>query len=420
MTVSVTELPGGLRVVSDSVDTVETVSLGAWIDVGTRDERPELNGISHLLEHMAFKGTARRNAQQIVEEIESAGGHLNAYTAREHTAYYAKVLKDDLALAVDIIADIVQHSVMDAGELAREQDVIVQEINQSHDTPDDVVFDYFQETAFPGQAIGRPVLGTASIVRSIDSQTLRNYMSRHYSGPRIVFSAAGNLDHDRLVALAEAAFDALGDEIGAGRDQAEYIGGDCRQSRDLEQVHVLLGLKGIPFNDDDFHAASVFSTVLGGGMSSRLFQEVREKRGLAYSIYSYLGSYTDGGIFGVYAGTGPDDAASLVPLIFDEIERLAGGAGKDELARARTQIKAGLLMSQESTSSRSEQLARQMMVYGRPVPVAESVTKIDAVDNAALRRVAERMIASPPTLTALGPEAGVNGINALESRPAAE
>ncbi len=420
MSIQVTELSNGLRVVSDRVETVETVSLGAWVDVGTRDEAAELNGISHLLEHMAFKGTTRRTALQIVEEIEDAGGHLNAYTAREMTAYYAKVLKDDVPLAIDIIADILQHSVMDADELAREQDVIVQEINQSHDTPDDVVFDYFQETAFPGQAIGRPVLGTESLVRAVDSQTLLDYMSDHYSAPKMIFSAAGNLDHDRLVKLAEAAFDALGEGNASGRAKAEYIGGDCRRSREVEQVHVLVGLAGIPFDDDDYHVATVFSTILGGGMSSRLFQEVREKRGLAYSIYSFLGSYADGGIFGVYAGTGADDAAALAPLIFDEIERLAGGAHEDEIMRARTQLKAGMLMSLESTSSRSEQLARQMMIYGRPIPVAETVAKIEAVDNASIRRAGERLLASAPTLAALGPEAGINKISSLSSRPAAE
>ena len=420
MSVQVTELAGGLRVVTDTMNTVETVSIGAWVNVGTRDERPELNGISHLLEHMAFKGTGRRTAQQIVEEIESAGGHLNAYTAREHTAYYAKVLKDDLGLAVDIIADILQHSVMDADELAREQDVIVQEINQSHDTPDDVVFDYFQETAFPGQAIGRPVLGTADLVRAMDSQILLDYMADHYTPANIVLTAAGNLDHDRLVALAEAAFMALPASKNGGRERAEYVGGDCRRARDLEQAHVLIGFDGIPFIDDDYHAATVFSTILGGGMSSRLFQEVREKRGLAYSIYSFLGSFTDGGVFGVYAGTGADEAASLVPLVFDEIERLADDAAGEELARARTQIKAGLLMSQESTSSRSEQLVRQMIIYNRPVPVAETVAKIDAVDNTALCRAAGRLLASAPTLTVLGPEAGLSGIDALGTRPAAE
>jgi len=403
VSVQVSELGNGLRVVSDVMDTVETVSVGAWVDVGTRDEAPEINGISHFLEHMAFKGTERRNALQIAEEIEAVGGHLNAYTAREYTAYFAKILKGDLALAVDIVADILQHSVMDADELAREQDVIVQEINQAYDTPDDVVFDYFQETAFPDQALGRPVLGTADLVRSMQPETLLGYMAGHYSAPNIVFTAAGNLDHDRLVKLAAGAFDALPPQTNGAREAARYVGGDFSETRELEQAHVLMGLEGIRFDDDDFYAASVFSTILGGGMSSRLFQEVREKRGLAYSIYSYLSSYTDGGLFGVYAGTGRDEVKTLVPLVFDEIEKLADSAGGDEIARARAQIKAGILMSLESTSSRCEQLARQMMVFKRPLSVEEITAKVDAVDAAALSRVAGRLLAGPRTLTTLGP-----------------
>ena len=347
MSIEVTKLSNGLRVVSDFMDTVESVSLGAWVEVGTRDEAAKINGMSHLLEHMAFKGTERRSAVGIVEEIEAVGGHLNAYTAREHTAYYAKILKQDLELAVDIIADILQHSVMDEGELAREQGVIVQEINQSHDTPDDVVFDFFQETAFPEQALGRPVLGSAALVRGMNRDAILGYMKDHYSASRIVFAAAGNLDHVRLVRLVEDAFDALPEPVDGTREPARYVGGANRQPRDLEQAHVLLGMKGIAFEDEDFHAASMFSTLLGGGMSSRLFQEVREKRGLAYSIYSYLSSYTDGGLFGVYAGTGKDNIGDLVPLVFSEIGKLADGAGGGEDAeidRARAQIKASILI----------------------------------------------------------------------------
>ena len=418
MTVKVTELQGGLRVVSDSMDTVETVSLGAWIEVGNRDEAPTLNGISHLLEHMAFKGTKRRTALEIAEEIEAVGGHLNAYTAREHTAYYAKILKEDLALAVDIIADILQHSVMDAEELAREQDVIVQEINQVHDTPDDVVFDIFQKTAFPEQALGRPVLGTVERVRSMTPAVLLDYMADHYSAPNIVFAAAGKLDHGQLVALAEEAFSALPRPKNGGRERAQYVGGDCREDRNLEQVHLLLGLEGVPFEDDDFHAMSIFSTLLGGGMSSRLFQEVREKRGLAYSIYSYLQSYTDGGLFGVYAGTGKAEVRDLVPLVFEEISKLTQGTENGEIDRARAQVKAHILMSLESTSSRCEQLARQMMVYKRPIPIEETVAKVEAVDEDAIRRVAGRLLASRPTTTALGPVKNMENFEKPAGMPA--
>mgnify|MGYP000274114659 FL=1 len=404
MSIEVTELSNGLRVVSDFMDTVESVSLGAWVEVGTRDEAATINGMSHLLEHMAFKGTERRSAVGIVEEIEAVGGHLNAYTTRESTAYYAKIMKEDMPLAVDIIADILQHSVMDSTELSREQDVIVQEINQSFDTPDDVVFDYFQETAFPDQALGRPVLGTADLVRAMTPDTLLGYISKHYSAPGMVFAAAGNLDHQRLVDLAEDAFDSLPEPTNGGHEQARYVGGDSHQTRDLEQAHVLVGLEGMAFDDPDFYAASVMSTVLGGGMSSRLFQEIREKRGMAYSIYAYLQCYTDGGLFGVYAGTDKSQVEELVPLIFAQIKEISGGLLDTEIARARAQIKAGILMSLESTSSRSEQLARQMVVFKKPLSIEDTIAKVEAVDEDAIKRVAERLLASPPTLTTLGPE----------------
>ena len=404
MTVTVTELPNGLRVVSDTMDQVETVSLGAWVEVGARDEDADINGISHLLEHMAFKGTQRRDAKAIAEEIENVGGHLNAYTTRESTAYYAKIMKEDMPLAVDIIADILQHSVMDSTELSREQDVIVQEINQSFDTPDDVVFDYFQETAFPDQALGRPVLGTADLVRAMTPDTLLGYIGKHYSATGMVFAAAGNLDHQRLVDLAEDAFDSLPEPTNGGHEQARYVGGDNYQTRDLEQAHVLVGLEGMAFDDPDFYAASVMSTVLGGGMSSRLFQEIREKRGMAYAIYAYLQCYTDGGLLGVYAGTDKSQVEELVPLIFAQIKEISGGLLDTEIARARAQIKAGILMSLESTSSRSEQLARQMMVFKKPLSIEDTIAKVEAVDEDAIKRVAERLLASPPTLTTLGPE----------------
>ncbi len=410
MSIRVSQLDNGLRVVSDAMDTVESVSVGAWVAVGARDEPVELNGISHLLEHMAFKGTERRDALTIAEEIEDVGGQINAYTGRETTAYFAKILKDDLPLAVDIVADILQHSVMDADELAREQDVIVQEINQSRDTPDDIVFDFFQATAFPDQAIGRPVLGSEARVRAIDGQCLRDYMRRHYSAPNIVFAAAGRLDHDRLVELAAKAFDALPAPGEPGRERARYVGGDFKESRELEQAHVLMGMESTAYDHEDFYATTVFSTLLGGGMSSRLFQEVREKRGLAYAIYCYTSTYVDGGLFGVYAGTGEGQVKELVPLVFDEIGKLTAGAPADEIARARAQVKATILMSLESTSSRCEQLARQMIVYKRPVPVDEIIARVDAADGATIGRVAERLLASRPTLAGIGPGAGMKGL----------
>ncbi len=403
MSTRVSTLGSGLRVVSDPMDTVETVSVGVWVAVGTRYERPEVNGVSHLLEHMVFKGTERRSAVAIAEEIEAVGGYLNAYTAREHTAYYAKILKEDLALGMDIIADIVQYAVLAPDELARERAVILQEINQAHDTPDDVVFDHFQEAAFPGQSLGRPVLGSTDSVRDMGRDTIIDYMRAHYSAPRMVVAAAGRVDHEALVALAETGFEGLPDGDEAPRHAARYVGGEVREDRDLEQVHVVLGFQGVSHKDPDFYAVSVLSTLLGGGMSSRLFQEVREKRGLVYSIYTFLSCYTDTGLFGIYAGTGEKETEELIPLICDEIAKVCDDVTEEEVARARAQLKAGILMSLESTSSRCEQLARQMMVFGRPLSVAEIVDKIEAVDVDAVKRVARRITAGKPTFAALGP-----------------
>jgi len=416
LSIEQSQLANGLTVVTDRMDTVETVSVGTWVDVGTRDEHPDVNGVSHLLEHMAFKGTKRRNAFDIATEIEAVGGHLNAYTSREHTAYFAKVLKEDVPLAVDLLGDILQHSVLDEEELAREQAVVLQEIHQAKDTPDDIVFDHFQETAFPDQAMGRPVLGRPDVVKAMDRERVRDYMQGHYSAERMIVAAAGNLDHGTFLRLVEDTFDALPAHTETAREPAHYKGGDFREKRELEQVHVVFGAQGIAFDDKDFYTASVLSTILGGGMSSRLFQEIREKRGLAYAIYSFLSCYKDGGIFGVYAGTGADEAQGLLTLVVDEVEKVQDAVTEEELNRARAQLKASILMSLESTSSRCEQLARQLMVFGRIIPTEEIVERIDAVDCRAVSNAARRLFQGTPTVAAVGPVHGLCGYDVLSGR----
>ncbi|MDO8606679.1 MAG: pitrilysin family protein [Phaeospirillum sp.] len=411
-----TTLASGLKVVTDPMATVETASLGVWVEAGTRHEPAAVNGISHLLEHMAFKGTERRSAQGIAEEMDACGGHLNAYTARDHTAYYAKVLKEDAALALDIIADILQHSTLDPEELAREQAVVVQEINQAIDTPDDIIFDHFQATAYPDQPLGRAVLGTEDLVRSMSRSTVLDYMHGHYSAPRMVLSASGRINHDELVEAADKAFSQLPPPAPSVTEKALYRGGDYREDRDLEQVHVVVGFDGIAYDDPDYYCASVLSTLLGGGMSSRLFQEVREKRGLVYSIYSFASSYSDGGLFGVYAGTGEDEVSELIPVMCDEIVKVGLGVRDDEVQRARAQLKASILMSLESTTSRCEQLARQMAVYGRPLPVSEVVAKVEAITAEDCARVARRLFAGAPTVAAIGPLAKVEDYDRIAAR----
>jgi predicted Zn-dependent peptidase len=402
MTVEVTRLSNGLRVLTDTMRTVETVSLGAWVDVGTRHETQDINGISHLLEHMAFKGTERRSAQRIAEEIENVGGHLNAYTSREQTAYYAKVLKDDAPLAVDIIADILQNSAFDPEELAREQSVVIQEINQAEDTPDDIIFDHFQATAYPDQAIGRPVLGLPEIVRKIDSAALKRFMQDRYTTDSMVVTAAGNIDHDAFVRLVEEQFSGLRAGPGEQPEHARYQGGTFQQSRDLEQVHLVVGFDGLPYNHRLFYAAAVLSTLLGGGMSSRLFQEIREKRGLVYSIYSYASSFVDGGLFTIYAGTGEEEAGQLMPVMCEEIRKVSDGFSADELARARAQLKAGILMGMESTSNRCEQAARHLMTYGRSLSPEELVQSIESVSVTDVLEAAQMIFGSTPTVATLG------------------
>ena len=419
MTVNLATLSNGLRIVTDRIDTVDTVSLGLWVDVGTRHEAPEINGAAHFLEHMAFKGTERRSAAQIAEEIEAVGGHLNAYTAREQTAYYAKILAGDLPLAVDIIGDILQHSTFDAEELARERAVVLQEIGQAEDTPDDIVFDHFQSAAFPDQPMGRPVLGKAEIVGSLSGETIRGYMHRHYAPSRLVLAAAGLVDHERLVELARAAFAELPVGDAADAEPARYMGGEIRVERDLEQVHVVMGLPGVGYLDPDHYALGLLSTVVGGGMSSRLFQEIREKRGLVYSIYSFASSFHDGGLFGIYAGTGEREAAEILPLLIEELNRVPATVTEEELARARAQSKAGILMSRESTSNRAEQLASQLLTYGRPLPAEEIIARIEAVDVPHLARIARRLTAGAPTLAALGPLGRLAHLDQVAARLAA-
>ncbi|BAI71592.1 hypothetical protein AZL_009540 [Azospirillum sp. B510] len=414
--IRVTTLPNGLRVATDTMPDVQSVSLGCWVGVGTRNEAASVNGVAHLVEHMLFKGTRRRSAFRISEEIENVGGQLNAYTTREQTAYYAKVLHEDAPLALDILSDMIQHSTLDAEELVRERTVVLQEIGQSADTPDDIIFDHFQATAYPGQAIGRPVLGSAEIVGALPREALVDYIAGHYGAPGMVLSAAGRIEHERMVDLAMKAFGDLPSAAPPKPEQARYAGGDFREDRDLEQMHLVLGFDGVGVHDPDFYAHSVLSTLLGGGMSSRLFQEVREKRGLVYSIYTFTGGYHDGGLFGVYAGTGEDEVAELVPVVCDEIAKVGVDVTEEEVARARAQLKAGTLMALESSMSRCEQLGQQMLIYDRPVPVEEIVAKIDGVDRDAVVKAASRLRASRPTVAALGPIAKLESYDRIAER----
>ena len=408
MSVEVTRLPSGLTVVTDAMPHLESASLGVWVGAGSRDELHDEHGISHLLEHMAFKGTKLRTARQIAEEIEAVGGDLNAATSIEMTTYYARVLKADVPLAVDVLSDILTNPAFDPEELSREQNVIIQEIGAAEDTPDDIVFDHLQRCAFPDQAIGRPVLGTRESVRSINAGRLRQYLSRNYRGPDMVVAASGSVTHAMIVDEAERLFAGFNGAAGHTREPARFVGGTYIERQDLEQAHLALAMEGLPQRHPQLFSLQVFSNIMGGGMSSRLFQEVREIRGLCYSISSFHMAYSDTGFFGIYAGTDDNDAPELVQVVVDQLERAVSSITEEEVARAKAQMKASLLMALESSGARAEQIARQIMVYGRPLPLPEIVAKIEAVTVESTQAAGLALLGrSRLAIAGLGPGRGI-------------
>ncbi|MGA2816536.1 MAG: pitrilysin family protein [Xanthobacteraceae bacterium] len=414
MSVAVTTLKSGINVVTDTMPHLETASLGVWVKSGSRHERRDENGISHFLEHMAFKGTRRRSARQIAEEIEAVGGDLNAATSAENTAYYARVLKADVPLALDVLADILSEPAFAPDELTREQSVIVQEIGAVADTPDDLIFEHLQVIAFPDQPLGRSILGTAKTVRSFDEAKLRDYLAQHYRAPDIIVAAAGAVDHAAVVADVEKRFASFNGPAGPAPEPARYGGGAHVEKRELEQVHIALALPGVAQNDPGLYSLQMFNNVLGGGMSSRLFQEAREKRGLCYSIYSFHAPYTDVGMFGLYAGTDAADTSELMRLIVDEIANATETITEAEIARAKAQMKAGLLMALESSGDRIGQLARHMIAWGRPIPLAELVAKVEAVTVESARAAGRALIRrGKPAITVLGLGSGLENAAAI-------
>lgn len=417
MRVNVTKLDNGLTVVTHTMYQLESAALGVWVGVGSRTEKSDQHGITHLLEHMAFKGTTRRSAQQIAEEIEAVGGELNASTSIESTNYYARILQPDLSLAVDILSDILLDSVIDPEELRREQHVILQEIGAAHDVPEDLVFDQFQQAAWPGQPIGRPILGTKETVQGFAAPDLKSYLSTHYRAPSAVLAAAGAVEHDELVALAEQRFSTLSPEKPPSIEPARYVGGERRETRNVMETQIVLGFEGFSNVSDEYFTAQLLASVLGGGMSSRLFQKIREHRGLCYSIYAFHWAFNDTGVFGVHAATGEEDIAELMPVLFGELERIAEDADETELARARAQMRASLLMAIESPAARANQLARQILVYGRPMTPEEIVERIDAVSADDVRAIAARIFSgSRPTLATIGPDAGIPDVDDIMRR----
>ena len=403
MSVEITTLPGGLRVISDAMPHLETTAIGIWVGSGSRHESEAQQGLSHFLEHMAFKGTRRRTARQIAEEIETAGGDLNAATSTEQTAYYARVLASDTPLALDILADILMDSSFDEEEIAREKQVVLQEIAAVEDTPDDLVYELLTQAAYPGQAIGRPILGTPDTVSSLERAAILDYVDTHYRADNMVVAAAGAVEHKRFLADVARHFGDLTPAAGTVPVRAAYRGGDLRLKRRLEQAHVTVGFEGFSFHDPAHYAAHIFSHAAGGGMSSRLFQTVREERGLAYAIHSFDWTYEDTGLFGFYAATAASNIAELMPVALDCLAECTETLTEVEVARAKAQLKVSLLTALESSGARAEQIARQHMAFGRIIPREEIIAKVDAITVEDARRAGAVMLSTAPTVAAVGP-----------------
>ena len=402
MSVEISTFSNGLTVITDPMANLESAALGVWVGTGSRDENAHQMGLSHMLEHMAFKGTATRSARQIAEEIEAVGGYLNAYTSREQTAFHARVLKADVPLGLDIIADILINPSYEASELERERQVVLQEIGQARDTPDDIIFDHLQSVIYQGQPLGWPILGDAETVGNFTPASLREYSAARYRARNMLLVASGAVAHGDIVRLTQEKFSGLSQGDAAPTPPAHYVGGDFRQEDDLEQAHIVYAFPGLSASDPDFYVAQIYATILGGGMSSRLFQEVREKRGLCYSIYAFASHFQDDGFTGIYVGTGEKEAGEVSAVIAGEMESVTGAISDAEMARARAQLKSGLLMGLERPGSRAEQIAGQIFSLGRIQPVAEIVAQLDGVDAAAVRRFAARTMREP-SIAALGP-----------------
>lgn len=403
MQMQLTTLKNGLRILTNERPQTETVSLGIWIKTGSAYEREDINGISHFVEHMVFKGTKNRNSLQISEEIENVGGQNNAYTSREFTAFYARMLKNDTELALDVLSDLIFNPTFPEEELVKEREVVVQEIKQTYDAPDDIIFDYFQEQAFPNQPMGRSILGPAEKVRSFDRKTLHDYMNANYAAENMVVCAVGNIDHQKFVDMVEKRLSSVQPKSNFVIEPQVYGGGAYFEKRDIEQTHLVLGFKGFDYDSEHYYAAMIFSTLFGGGMSSRLFQEIREKLGLAYSVYSFANSHTGSGIAGIYAGTTADELNKLIPVVAEEIKKVRNDlVAPKELNRAKAQLKASMLMALESSSSTAEVAARQMLLFGHVLPVDEMVEKIERVSLDDIRNTANLIFSSNPTYTLLG------------------
>jgi predicted Zn-dependent peptidase len=401
--IEISTLANGFMIATERMPEIATATLGVWVGVGSRHEEPREHGLSHLIEHMAFKGTARRSARAIAEDIENVGGDINAATSVEYTSYTARVLGEDIEVALDVLGDILTNSAFDEAELAREKGVILQEHAAVEDTPDDLIYDAFMETAFAGQAIGRPILGTPDTIRSLDAGSIRAFLAREYTPGRMVLAAAGDVEHAQVVEAAERYFGGLPPAPPRVTEAGFYTGGDRRIRRKLEQANLVLGLPGLSFKDPGYYGTHLFAHLLGGGLTSRLWHEVREIRGLAYSIEAFHWPFSDCGLFGIGAGTSGADLKALADVILDCAVRASRDIDETEVARARAQMKVGLLAALETPGGRIERIARQLLSWGRVIPSGEVVTRVDRVTVEEVRAAGVALLKGAPTVAAIGP-----------------
>jgi predicted Zn-dependent peptidase len=392
-----TTLPNGLRVLTETMPAVRSASIGVWADVGSALETRERRGISHLVEHMLFKGTSRRSARAIAETMDGVGGNLNAFTDKETTCYYAKVIDRHVPLALDVLADMFLNSTFDPGELSKEQNVVLEEIKMYEDSPDELIHDLFLQTMWNGANLGEPTIGFADSIVRLTPDDLRTHMRTHYAPNSVIVAAAGNVEHERFVEMVERQFAAFSGSCALPAAEAPQATPATHvRHKESEQAYVVVGTRGLSVRDERRYALSLLDTILGGGMSSRLFQEIREKRGLVYTVYSFQAAYREAGLFGVYAGTSPEHVQACIDLTIEQFHRIAGERVSDEeLHLAKEHMKGNLTLSLESTSSRMIRLGRNEFALGRYLAAEEIEARIDAVTAEELQALAQELLPDP-------------------------
>jgi predicted Zn-dependent peptidase len=386
-------LANGVRIITEEIEHVRSAAVGIWVGAGSRDENEGYEGISHFIEHMFFKGTEHRSARALAESLEAVGGQLNAFTTKEYTCYYAKILDEDLDLAIDVLSDMFFCSLFDEKEIEKEMNVVIEEIKMYEDSPDELIHDIFSEYVWNDHPLGKPILGTEESIKSLSREKIMTFLSEHYAPDNVVIAVAGKIKHDDVVAKLTNQFGTFkrgGRRILEGTPVGQTI--ERYQKKDTEQMHILLGVPGLGQDDDEIYAMHIFNNILGGGLSSRLFQEIREQRGLAYSVYSYHSTYVDTGLFAIYAGTSPNNTKEVIECILRELKGIAEqGITAEELERTKAQIKGGLYLGLESVSSRMSRLGKTELTYNRVLSPEEVVEKLEKVTLADVLRLIRRL-----------------------------